>query len=84
MTKGIDLGCRGSNPYMTIQVHKRRYNMNNFLETLKSQFIEDKNASLIASCDALEEFLNSDSEIIMYVYKESGKSDIISIEFTGI
>lgn len=58
--------------------------MNNFLETLKSQFNEDKNVSLIASCDTLEEFLNSDSEIIMYVYKESGKSDIISIEFTGI
>lgn len=58
--------------------------MNNFLETLKFQFIEDKNVSLIASCDTLEEFLNSDSEIIMYVYKESGTSDIISIEFTGI
>lgn len=58
--------------------------MNNFLETLKFQFIEDKNVSLIASCDTLEEFLNSDSEIIMCVYKESGTSDIISIEFTGI
>lgn len=58
--------------------------MNNFLETLKSQFIEDKSVSLIASCDTLEEFLNSDSEIIMHVYKESGTSDIISIEFTGI
>lgn len=58
--------------------------MNNFLETLKSQFIEDKNASLISSCDTLEEFLNSDSEIIMCVYKESETSDIISIEFTGI
>lgn len=58
--------------------------MNNFLETLKSQFIEDKNVSLIASCGTLEEFLNSDSEIIMHVYKESGTSDIISIEFTGI
>ena len=58
--------------------------MNNFLETLKFQFIEDKNVSLIASCDTLEEFLNSDSEIIMRVYKESGTSDIISIEFTGI
>lgn len=58
--------------------------MNNFLETLKSQFAEDKNTTLVASCDTLEEFLNSDSEIIMYVYKESGRSDIISIEFTGI
>lgn len=84
MTKGIALGCRGSNPHMTIQTHKRGYNMNNFLETLKSQFIEDKNVSLIAACDTLEEFLNSNSEIIMCVYKESGTSDIISIEFTGI
>lgn len=84
MTKGINPGCRGSNPHMTIQTHKRRYTMNNFLETLKSQFIEDNNVSLIASCDTLEEFLNSDSEIIMYVYKESATSDIISIEFTGI
>lgn len=58
--------------------------MNNFLETLKSQFIEDKNVLLIASCDTLEEFLNSDSEIIMHVYKELGTSNIISIEFTGI
>lgn len=58
--------------------------MNNFLETLKSQFIEAKNVSLIASCDTLEEFLNSDLEIIMYVYKESRTSDIISIEFIGI
>jgi hypothetical protein len=84
MTKGIALGCIGSNPSMTIQIYKRRYNMNNFLETLKSQFIEDKNVSLISSCDTLEEFLNSDSEIIMCVYKESETSDIISIEFTGI
>lgn len=58
--------------------------MNNFLETLKSQFEEDKNTTLVASCDTLEEFLNSDSEIIMYVYKESERADIISIEFTGI
>ena len=58
--------------------------MNNFLETLKSQFAEDKNTTLVASCDTLEEFLNSDSEIIMYVYKESKSSDIISIEFTGV
>ena len=58
--------------------------MNNFLETLKSQFIEDKNVSLIMSCDTLEEFLDSDLEIIMYVYKESGTSNIISIELTGI
>lgn len=58
--------------------------MNNFLETLKSQFIEDKNVSLITSCDTLEEFLDSDLGIIMYVYKESGTSNIISIELTGI
>lgn len=58
--------------------------MNNFLETLKSQFVEDKNTALVASGDTLEEFLNSDSEIIMYVYKETGRADIISIEFTGI
>lgn len=58
--------------------------MNNFLETLKSQFSEDKNTTLVASCDTLEEFLNSDSGIIMYVYKESETSDIISIEFTGV
>lgn len=58
--------------------------MNKFLETLKSQFSEDKNTTLVASCDTLDEFLNSDSEIIMYVYKESGRTDIISIEFTGI
>lgn len=58
--------------------------MNNFLETLKSQFAEDKNTTLVASCDTLEEFLNSDSGIIMYVYKESGISNIISIEFTGV
>ena len=58
--------------------------MNNFLETLKSQFIEDKNVSLIMSCDTLEEFLDSDLEIIMHVYKESGTSNIISIELTGI
>lgn len=58
--------------------------MNNFLETLKSQFVEDKNTALVVSCDTLEEFLNSDSEIIMYVYKESERADIISIEFTGI
>ena len=58
--------------------------MNNFLETLKSQFIEDKNVSLIMSCDTLEEFLDSNLEIIMYVYKESGTSNIISIELTGI
>ena len=58
--------------------------MNNFLETLKSQFVEDKNTELVASCDTVEEFLNSDSEIIMYVYKESEGDDIISIEFTGI
>lgn len=58
--------------------------MNNFLETLKSQFAEDKNTTLVASCDTLEEFLNSDSEIIMYVYKESESSNIISIEFTGV
>lgn len=58
--------------------------MNNFLETLKSQFAEDKNTTLVASCDTLEEFLNSDSRIIMYVYKESESSDIISIEFTGV
>lgn len=58
--------------------------MNKFLETLKSQFAEDKNTTLVASCDTLEEFLNSHSEIIMYVYKESGRADIISIEFTGI
>ena len=58
--------------------------MNNFLETLKSQFAEDKNTTLVASCDTLEEFLNSDSGIIMYVYKESETSDIISIEFTGV
>ena len=58
--------------------------MNNFLETLKAQFVEDKNTELVASCDTLEKFLNSDSEIIMYVYKESERADIISIEFTGI
>lgn len=58
--------------------------MNNFLETLKSQFVEDKNTTLVASCDTLEEYLNSDSEIIMYVYKESGIDNIISIEFTGV
>ena len=58
--------------------------MNNFLETLKAQFAEDNNTKLVASCDTLEEFLNSDSEIIMYVYKESGRADIISVEFTGI
>jgi hypothetical protein len=58
--------------------------MNNFLETLKSQFVEDKNTALVASCDTIEKYLNSDSEIIMYVYKESERSDIISIEFTGI
>lgn len=58
--------------------------MNNFLETLKSQFEEEKNTTLVASCDTLEEFLNSDSGIIMYVYKESGIDDIISIEFTGV
>lgn len=58
--------------------------MNNFLETLKSQFAEDKNTTLVASCDTLEEFLNSDSGIIMYVYKESEVSNIISIEFTGV
>lgn len=58
--------------------------MNKFLETLKSQFAEDNNSELVASCDTLEKFLNSDSEIIMYVYKESGRADIISIEFTGI
>ena len=58
--------------------------MSNFLETLKSQFTEDKNSSLVASCDTLEEFLNSDIEIIMYVYKDSGRADIISIEFTGV
>lgn len=58
--------------------------MNNFLETLKSQFIEDKNVSLMVSCDSIEKFLNSDSEIIMYVYKEVETGNIISIEFTGI
>lgn len=58
--------------------------MNKFLETLKSQFAEDNNSELVASCDTLDEFLNSDSGIIMYVYKESGRADIISIEFTGI
>ena len=58
--------------------------MNNFLETLKAQFLEDKNTELVASCDTLEEYLNSNSEIIMYVYKESERADIISIEFTGI
>lgn len=58
--------------------------MNNFLETLKSQFVENKNTALVASCDTLDEFLNSDSEIIMYVYKELGRADIISIEFTSI
>ena len=58
--------------------------MNNFLETLKSQFIEDKNVSLIASCDTLEEFLDSNLELIMYVYKESETGNIISIEFTGV
>lgn len=58
--------------------------MNNFLETLKSQFAEYKNTTLVASCDTLEEFLNSDSGIIMYVYKESETSNIISIEFTGV
>ena len=58
--------------------------MNNFLETLKSQFAEDKNITLVASFDTLEEFLNSDSEIIMHVYKELGRGDIISIEFTGV
>ena len=84
MTKGIVPGCRGSNPRMTIQSHKRRYNMNNFLETLKSQFIEDKNVSLMVSCDSIEKFLNSDSEIIMHVYKEVETGNIISIEFTGI
>lgn len=58
--------------------------MNNFLETLKAQFVEDKDTVLVASCDTIEEFLNSNSEIIMYVYKESERADIISIEFTGI
>ena len=58
--------------------------MNKFLETLKLQFAEDNNTELVTSCDTLEEFLNSDSEIIMYVYKESERADIISIEFTGI
>ena len=58
--------------------------MNNFLETLKAQFVEDKNTELVASCDTLEEYLNSNSEIIMCVYKESERADIISIEFTGI
>ena len=58
--------------------------MNNFLETLKAQFVEDKNTALVASCDTLEEYLNSYSEIVMYVYKESERADIISIEFTGI
>lgn len=58
--------------------------MNNFLEVLKSQFIEDKNVSLIVSCDTLEEFLDSNLGIIMYVYKEPGTSNIISIELTGI
>ncbi len=58
--------------------------MNNFLETLKSQFIEDKNVSLIESSDTIEEFLNFDSEITMYVYKEVETGNIIAIKFTGI
>lgn len=58
--------------------------MNNFLETLKSQFVEDKNTTLVASCDTFDEFLNSDSEIIMHVYKESVMGNINSIEFTGV
>lgn len=57
--------------------------MNNFLETLKSQFEGDKNTALVSSCSTLDIFFNSHLKVNMDVYKQ-GSSDIISIEFTGI
>lgn len=58
--------------------------MNNFLETLKMQFAEDKNTALVSSCSTLDVFFNSYLKVNMDVYKKSGSDDIISIEFTGI
>lgn len=58
--------------------------MNNFLETLKSQFIENPSVSLIVFDETLEKYLNADTEIIMYVYKSLEAHDIISIEFVGV
>lgn len=57
--------------------------MNNFLDTLKSQFEEDKNTTLVSSCSTLDIFFNSNLKVNMDVYKQ-GSNDIISIEFTGI
>lgn len=57
--------------------------MNNFLETLKSQFEEDKNTTLVSSCSTLDIFFNSNLKVNMDVYKQ-GSNDIISIEFTGV
>lgn len=58
--------------------------MNNFLETLKSQFIESPAVSLIVFDETLEKYLNAESEIIMYVYKSLETHDTISIEFVGV
>ena len=57
--------------------------MNNFLETLKSQFIEDNNVTLVIFEPELEKYLNIETGTLMYVYKDEETKDVISIEFVG-
>lgn len=58
--------------------------MNNFLETIRSQFIENECVSNLIDEPNLEEYLNCKSAVVMFVYKDEENGKIISIEFTGI
>lgn len=57
--------------------------MNHFLKTMKEQFESDINVSCISDEDTLQLFLNKETEILMYVYKDE-LSNILSIEFVGV
>lgn len=74
----------GSNPYIHSIKSKGVLKMNNFLETLKSQFIEDNNVTLVIFEPELEKYLNIETGILMYVYKDEETKDVISIEFVGV
>ena len=58
--------------------------MNNFLETIRSQFIENECVSNLINEPNLEKYLNCKSAILMYVYKDEENGKIISVEFVGV
>lgn len=58
--------------------------MNNFLETIRSQFIENECVSNLINEPNLEKYLNVKSAILMYVYKDEETGKIISVEFVGV